>query len=128
LTPFDSALSTVIESTKVRDRRRFPNLRKHLKLRPMGDTTGSGNRREPQALACAMPDKSMILDHLELARRHVAEGEEHIVRQRAIVAGLERDGHDTFEAKASLAQFEELYRLHVADRDRLEKELAEASQ
>jgi hypothetical protein len=74
-----------------------------------------------------MPDKSMILDHLEMARRHVAEAEEHIARQRAVVAGLERDGHDTSEAKASLVQFEELYRLHVDDRDRLEIELVEAS-
>jgi hypothetical protein len=74
-----------------------------------------------------MPDRTLILDHLALARRHVAEAERHVAHQREIVAQTERDGHDTATSKQLLDQFEELYRMHVADRDRLEQELDEIS-
>ena len=71
-----------------------------------------------------LPDSAMILDHLEQARRHVAEGDHHVGRQRERVSQLARDGHDTKEAQRLLRRFEELQALHVADRDRLERELA----
>ena len=74
-----------------------------------------------------MPDRTLILDHLAQARRHVTEAERHIANQREIVAQKERDGHDTATSKQLLDQFEELYTMHVAERDRLEKELDEAS-
>jgi hypothetical protein len=74
-----------------------------------------------------MPDRTLILDHLASARRHVAEAERHVAHQREIVAQRERDGHDTATSKQLLDQFEELYRMHVADRDRLEQELDEIS-
>ena len=67
------------------------------------------------------------MDELALARRHVVLAEEYVVRQREIVAELERDGHDVSRSQQLLAQFEEVYQLHVADRDRLERELIEAS-
>jgi Spy/CpxP family protein refolding chaperone len=72
-------------------------------------------------------DKAMLLDHLEKARRHVAEGELHLAHQRELVAKLGRDGHDTKDARQLLEQFEELQQLHIQDRDRLERELAEIS-
>ena len=59
----------------------------------------------------------MIEDHLAQAERHVAE-------QRARVAALARDGHDTTESLLLLSQFQELQELHVTDRDRLRDELA----
>jgi hypothetical protein len=74
-----------------------------------------------------MPDRAMILQHLEQARRHVAEGKWHIALQREIVAERERDGHDTSMSKQLLDQFQQIYALYVAERDRLEKELDEAS-
>jgi len=55
------------------------------------------------------------------------EAKRHIANQREIVAQKERDGHDTATSKQLLDQFKHLYRMHVADRDRLEKELDEAS-
>ncbi len=72
-----------------------------------------------------MEDRVQLREHLALAERHVAEGERVVARQREIVAELERDGHDAAAAQARqlLAQFEELLALHVADRDRLRKEL-----
>jgi len=74
-----------------------------------------------------MPDRTLILDHLAQARRHVTEAKRHIANQREIVAQKERDGHGTATSKQLLDQFKHLYRMHVADRDRLEKELDEAS-
>jgi hypothetical protein len=74
-----------------------------------------------------MPERTLVLEHLEKARRHVAEGERHVAHQREIIAQKERDGHDTSMSKRLLGQFEELYKMHVADRDRLEQELDEIS-
>ena len=71
--------------------------------------------------------RNLLLEHLDQARRHVAEGAEHVVRQRELVARMERDGHDTAEARRLLGQFEEMQALHVADRDRIEDELARCS-
>jgi hypothetical protein len=72
-------------------------------------------------------DQNMILDHLAIVRRHVAKGEQIVARQREIIARLESAGCDVSDAKRLLLQFEELQSLHVADRDRLEKVLAEIS-
>jgi hypothetical protein len=74
-----------------------------------------------------MPDRAMTLEHLEQARRHVAEGERHIAHEREIIAEKERDGHDTSTSKQLLDQFEQIYAMYVAERDRLEKELVETS-
>ena len=70
-------------------------------------------------------DRAMLLDHLKQAQRHIAEGKEHIAKQREIVAELERDGHDTTEARRLLGNFEDLYQLHLADFDRILNELDE---
>ena len=82
-----------------------------------------------EAITCwpIMPDRAMTLNHLEQARRRVAKGERHIALQREIVAEKERDGHDTSTSKQLLDQFEQIYAMYVAERDRLEKELVEAS-
>lgn len=69
-------------------------------------------------------ENGMLETHLAQARRHVADGERHIANQRATLARLDRKGLDTIEAKKLLKTFEELQQLHIADRDRLERELA----
>ena len=61
--------------------------------------------------------------HLALAERHVAEGEQHIAKQRALVDGLARDGHDTTLALELLREFERTQASHVAERNRLRAEL-----
>ena len=43
---------------------------------------------------------------LEMAERHVREGEAHVARQRDLVAELRRDGHDTEQAEQLLTTFE----------------------
>ena len=72
-------------------------------------------------------DREMLKQRLIVAEEHILLGERHIVRQRELVAELERDGHDTAEAIRLLTSFEELQVLHIADRDRLRREL-DASQ
>jgi hypothetical protein len=66
---------------------------------------------------------AMIREHLAQAEQHVALGERHVRHQREIVGKLQQDGHDAQEALKLLAQFEDLQAMHVADRDRLRKEL-----
>jgi hypothetical protein len=64
--------------------------------------------------------------HLVQAEAHIAVGKRHIARQRALVAKLERDGHDPTEARRLLDSFEELQAMHIAGRDRLQRELTTA--
>ena len=68
----------------------------------------------------------MLERHLALAEQHVAQGEEHIARQREIIAKLESGAHATDKARTLLDQFLDVQALHVAHRDRLQEELAQA--
>jgi hypothetical protein len=72
----------------------------------------------------AVMDKAMIQDHLALAERHVAEGRRHVAHQKQIISDLKNGRHDTSVARSLLADFEDVLRMHIADRDRLRKELA----
>jgi hypothetical protein len=65
----------------------------------------------------------MLQEHLARAERHVAVGEEHLKRQRRVVAQRRRQRLDVHEAMVVLMQFESLQDKHIADRDRLRKEL-----
>ncbi len=62
---------------------------------------------------------------LAQAERHVRLGEQHLALQRQLIAELERDGHDTVQAKAILRAFEETQALHIQHRDRLRRKLHE---
>ena len=73
-------------------------------------------------------DRVLLEQHFAQAREHVATGEKNVARQRELVEQMVRDGHDPTMARQSLAQFEELLVMHIADRDRMEKELAENSE
>ena len=70
-------------------------------------------------------DRALVFEHLEQARRHVAEGAVHVRRQRGIVAWLDAHGLDASIARDLLATYERILVMHTADRDRLIKELAE---
>ncbi|MET0407234.1 MAG: hypothetical protein ABW006_02570 [Hyphomicrobium sp.] len=72
-----------------------------------------------------MDERLMIERHLAQAEMH----ESHLARQKAIVAELERDGHEeaTQAARDLLATFELTQQSHVEDRDRLREELAKLS-
>jgi len=68
-------------------------------------------------------DRTVLVEHLVKAERHVALGEEHLERQRRVVAERQRQGLDTNEAVDLLMRFERLQTMHVAGRDRLRAEL-----
>jgi hypothetical protein len=71
---------------------------------------------------CGM-DRAMLEDHLAAAERHIEEAERHILCQRGLVAQMEREGHDITVANRLLRRFEEMLCMHIADRERLRKEL-----
>jgi hypothetical protein len=48
----------------------------------------------------------MILDHLMMTRRHVAQGERHIARQRELIIELVEKGRDAATATMLLDQLE----------------------
>jgi len=68
----------------------------------------------------------MLLEHLALAARHVAQGEANVRRQRELANKLTLERHAALAIKALdlLAKFEEVQLAHVADRDRISGELS----
>lgn len=70
-------------------------------------------------------DRRLKLAYLARARHHVAQGEEHIARQTALVAELERDGHDPNEARRLLARFIVMQAMHIDDCNRWEAEVSD---
>jgi hypothetical protein len=71
-------------------------------------------------------NRSDIERDLEAAERHVLKGAEQVLRQRRVVEHLAVDGHDTLLARQMLQTFEELQGAHIAGRDLVLKELAQA--
>jgi hypothetical protein len=69
-------------------------------------------------------DRAIVERHLAMAERHVSQGERNVARQREIVEEFERDGHDAGLAHRLLRQFEIVQTTRIADRDRLQAELA----
>ena len=65
----------------------------------------------------------IALSESSTARRLVADGEKCIVRQRGIVAKLERQGYDTLDAILFLEYLEEMQEQYVAHRNRLEQQV-----
>jgi hypothetical protein len=68
----------------------------------------------------------MLRDNLAMDDRHIASGNRVVTRQRQLIDELKADGHDTREALALLARFEDMLALHLSDRDRLIDELKSA--
>ncbi|MBB2960949.1 hypothetical protein [Methylobacterium sp. R2-1] len=57
---------------------------------------------------------------LEMVHRHVREGEEHLAKQRALIARLKLSELPTEEAEALLHTFEDLQGQHKAHLARIE--------
>jgi hypothetical protein len=73
----------------------------------------------------ASMDREMLKRHLAEAEEHIATGDKNIARQREVIAQLERDGRDTASARTFLHEFEQLQARHIAERERLLRELSE---
>ena len=74
-----------------------------------------------------MTARAMILAHLWNTERHVAEGEDHLDRQRDIILKLRKAGRDTMQAEDLLRHFEASQAFHITSRDFLLAELAGSS-
>jgi hypothetical protein len=70
-------------------------------------------------------DRAAALRRLELSNTHVAEGVRRVERQAALISGLERDGHDTVQAKELLEQLKTTLALQIEHRDRILRELGQ---
>jgi len=70
-------------------------------------------------------DRAVWQEHLAETERRVVEAERRVAQQRAIVEELERDGRRSTAARSRLAAFERLLAMHLADSQRLRKELGE---
>jgi hypothetical protein len=68
-------------------------------------------------------DRTVIIEHLALAQKHIVEGELRVREQREYVAKLASRGEDTGLSKRILARLEAVLAMHVADCDRLIREL-----
>jgi hypothetical protein len=68
-------------------------------------------------------DRALAEQHLTVAERLVAQSQSLIVRQRQLIAEIEGNGHASATARELLRQLQETQAIHVADRDRLLKEL-----
>lgn len=69
----------------------------------------------------------MLQQHLKQTEEHIALSGQHLYDQRALIARLQRGGHhnEATAAKELLTQLEETLRLHLVDRDRLQRALRE---
>jgi len=68
-------------------------------------------------------DEKTLREHLAEAEAQVAKGLQHLAEQRAVIAELERDGHDTKTARELFATLMQSQELHIEHRDRLKREL-----
>jgi hypothetical protein len=68
-------------------------------------------------------NRAALLSHLAYAERHIRDGERHLLRQREIVAELERHGHGKSRtaqmARDILETFETAQSKHLNDRAHL---------
>lgn len=67
-------------------------------------------------------DRSTQLTSIEMAQRHVTEGQRRVDKQERLVAELDRDGHDTTEARKLLGNLHITQKLHLEHRNRLLRE------
>ena len=74
------------------------------------------------------PEPAQLAFLAKQAEQRAASGERHVARQRALIATLARDGHDTSDAQDLLRTFEDAQVLHVEYRDRLRDEATKAVQ
>jgi hypothetical protein len=70
-------------------------------------------------MADRRPHRETLLQHLAQAGWHVAQGEEHIYKQEALIAELDRDGHDATDARALLQIMRDTQALHREDVKRI---------
>jgi len=81
-------------------------------------TLTSGNDYSVLAMAYTKAD-------LDMANRHVAEAERHILRQEELLTGLRSKAADTTLAEELLAEFHATLRSYREDRDMIAAQLGQ---
>jgi formyltetrahydrofolate hydrolase len=81
--------------------------------------------RKRRRLKCM--DRTTLERRLQAAEGLVQRLAENVAFQRHMIATLDQDGHDVKAAKMFLRRLEASHAKHVAERDRLFKELANRS-
>ena len=76
----------------------------------------------------AEPCRIVLQNELSLVLRKIEVSAREIVKQCEIIAMLEKTGHDTTEALATLANFERVYELNIASHRKIMRELATLGQ
>lgn len=89
-----------------------------------GASPSDTHDRPPRPAASADMDGEQMRDHMEETERRAIEAERLANQQRALVAALDRNGHDAAEARRLLRILEERVALEEADRDRMRRDLA----
>ena len=68
-------------------------------------------------------DRQLLLEHLAETDRHIVMGRNLIARQQAEILRRQREGRDATRAERILEEALESQAMHVANRERLLKEL-----
>jgi hypothetical protein len=68
-------------------------------------------------------DQAILKRDLARAERHITASEHHVARQREVVAERQQEGFDARDAARLLGLFEQLLTLHIAERNRLRRQL-----
>jgi hypothetical protein len=74
-------------------------------------------------MATGAMNRAAWQEHLAQIEWHIVEAEKRVARQREIVSELERAGRRATAARGLLAAFETLLSMHLADRQRVRREL-----
>lgn len=69
-------------------------------------------------------NRVVLLEHLQLARKHVAQGFRHLTRQAELIDRLRGQGVSTDDAELFLSQLQASQTFHKASVARIERELA----
>ena len=73
-------------------------------------------------------DRAALKQLLQEAESLLHRGEQNMAHQREVIETLARGGHDATAAKMLLRRLESAHARHIADRNRLFKELADGPQ
>ena len=79
----------------------------------------------PLFMLCSRMDRDRLKRQLDEAEQHVARSIQHVGEQWKLIVRLEEKGQDTASPRRLLALLEESRDLHIADRDRQQRTLAQ---
>jgi hypothetical protein len=95
-----------------------------IPLDPDIQTTGSESSKIDSTAFVGAHDRTMLIDHLEVANRYLVESEHRIARQQNVISKLRLKGQTPLLAVAFLRSLQAARVMHRAGRSRLQRALA----